>query len=171
MRTIVVVYILGRGGATSGRRHAFPFPRADPVQVAAINDLLRDQRGYTRPGGVEVKQQQQVQLSGPIGQTFPSSPPLTSPRYDSSGESTGATPEYPERELYGDLFPNIPAWTPQDNTLLTSQAPSIEEILAGLPSREQSEVLIWSYMGGYHAKRSLFHGPTFLAQFRKFQHW
>lgn len=54
---------------------------------------------------------------------------------------------------------------------MTSQAPSIDEILAGLPSKEQSEVLIWSYMGGYHAKRSLFHGPTFIVQVRKFQRW
>lgn len=131
-------------------------------QVAAINDLLRDQRGYSR----EV-------LRGPIGQTFPSSPPLTSPQWSCRSSTDNTLDESPqgERELYGDLFPNIPAWTPQDNTLLTSQAPSIDEILQGLPSREQSEVLIWSYMGGFHAKRSLFHGPSFLVQVRKFQHW
>lgn len=54
---------------------------------------------------------------------------------------------------------------------MTSQAPSIDEILAGLPNKEQSEVLLWAYFGGYHAKRSLFHGPSFLVQVRKFQHW
>lgn len=114
-------------------------------------------------------------MRGPIGQTFPASPPLTSPRFESNSSCDG-TPGVDgilerERELYGDLFPNIPAWTPQDNTLMTSQAPSIEEILAGLPSKEQCEVLIWSYMGGFHAKRSLFHGPSFLVQVRKFQRW
>lgn len=111
-------------------------------------------------------------MRGPLGQTFPASPPLTATKLDSNGSSVVSTPhELPERELYGDLFPNIPAWNPQDNTLLQSQTPSIDEILAGLPTKEQSEVLIWSYMGGYHAKRSLFHGPSFLVQVRKFQHW
>ncbi|EME42621.1 hypothetical protein DOTSEDRAFT_89963 [Dothistroma septosporum NZE10] len=131
-------------------------------EVAAINDLLRDQRGYTRDT-----------LRGPIGQTFPTSPPLTSPRYSTTASYESSPAETPEREreLYGDLFPNIPTWTPQDNTLLASQAPSIEEIVTGLPTREQSEVLIWSYMGGFHAKRSLFHGPSFLVQVRKFQRW
>ena len=62
------------------------------------------------------------QLRGPIGQTFPASPPLTSSAYDSSSSNDATPNEWPERELYGDLFPNIPAWTPQDNTLLTSQA-------------------------------------------------
>ncbi|GIZ48278.1 hypothetical protein CKM354_001134600 [Cercospora kikuchii] len=134
-------------------------------EVAAINDLLRDQKGYTRGGPPD-------SMRGPLGQTFPASPPLTATKLDSNGSSVVSTPhELPERELYGDLFPNIPAWNPQDNTLLQSQTPSIDEILAGLPTKEQSEVLIWSYMGGYHAKRSLFHGPSFLVQVRKFQHW
>lgn len=112
-------------------------------EIAAINDLLRDQRGYSRDT---------TQTSR--GQNYPVSPPLSAAPFDSANPSYNTTPvERPEnRELYGDLFPNIPAWTPQDNTLMTSQAPSIDEILAGLPSREQSEVLIWSYMGGYHAK-------------------
>lgn len=111
-------------------------------EVAAINDLLRDQRGYTRDT-----------TGASIGQKFPITPPQSDIGFDSSSSSYSTTPtERPERDLYGDLFPNVPAWTPQDNTLLTSQAPSIDEILAGLPSKEQSEVLIWSYMGGYHAK-------------------
>lgn len=47
----------------------------------------------------------------------------------------------------------------------------VDDILSTMPTREQSRILLWGYMSGYHTVTPVFHGPSFLAKLRDFNRW
>ena len=53
-------------------------------------------------------------------------------------------------------------------TRSTTRINNLEGMINDLPSKEQCETLIWTFMKGYHTISPLFHGPTFLLQARKY---
>jgi hypothetical protein len=70
-------------------------------------------------------------------------------------------------QLCGDIFPLPPAWSVEDSmTRSTARIYSAGIILDDIPSKEQCEALIWTYLEGYHTIFPLFHGPSFLRQAR-----
>ncbi|KAE9371804.1 hypothetical protein N431DRAFT_559228 [Stipitochalara longipes BDJ] len=71
-------------------------------------------------------------------------------------------------QLYGDLFPPLPAWSVEDiTTKSTTRIYNAEVTLDDIPSKEQCEELFRTYMQGYHTISPLFHGPSFLKQARR----
>jgi hypothetical protein len=70
-------------------------------------------------------------------------------------------------QLCGDIFPLPPAWSVEDSmTRSTARIYSAGIILDDMPSKEQCEALIWTYLEGYHTIFPLYHGPSFLRQAR-----
>jgi hypothetical protein len=72
-------------------------------------------------------------------------------------------------QLCGDIFPLPPAWSVEDSTTRsTARIYSAGIILDEMPSKEQCESLIWTYLKGYHTISPLFHGPSFLRQAHRY---
>ncbi|KAK5167509.1 uncharacterized protein LTR77_007208 [Saxophila tyrrhenica] len=74
-----------------------------------------------------------------------------------------------DRRTYGDIFPDVPAFRPQDVAVgQYARNPDVTELLRALPSQHQCAGLIRAYLAGYHSVSPLFHSPSFWQQAREF---
>lgn len=123
-------------------------------QISAISDLVRSQ------------QRSSVRR-----------PTRTSAQVSESSSQRSAGTESSEanasKQLYGDIFPQVPQWP--SNDYRGDESPprnsSLEDIIAEMPTKAECETLIWVYMTGYHTMKPLFHGPTFLNDVKRFHRW
>lgn len=101
-------------------------------QISSINELLRAQQRQST---------HHVKESGVNPSRTCSASPIAS---SDGGNIMGG-------QQYGDIFPRAPTWSFFDYTPQSaSSGNSTNELLSELPSREQSYLLIWSYMTGFH---------------------
>lgn len=101
-------------------------------QISSINELLRAQQRqsthHVKENGVN---------------------PSRTCSASSIAGSDGGNVMYGQQ--YGDIFPRAPTWSFLDYCAQPGiSGNSTSELLSDLPSREQSNLLIWSYMTGFH---------------------
>lgn len=127
------------------------------MQVKEINHLLQQQQQYTLDPELYFRHEEQDYVS-------------RTGLYRRGSASTDDGSFYSKGiigQLCGDIFPLPPAWSVEDSTTRSMARiyyPGL--ILHDMPSKEQCESLIWTYMEGYHTLSPLFHGPSFLRQAR-----
>ncbi|KAB8596084.1 hypothetical protein FH972_025793 [Carpinus fangiana] len=128
-------------------------------EVSEINDLLQNQ--------------QERAAKHPSSNVSSSSLASTSLSESLTASTTRRRKELAQRQLYGDIFQHIPAWSgsEQDLPLPHLQQSSIDELLAVMPSPQQCNFLVWAYIRGYHPVAPMVHAPTFLSQYMSFRAW
>ena len=124
-------------------------------EVSEINDLLRHQQRSSTSHTPDA-----------WSTTIRSDGSSTVLHHDSGGESPGAEDRY----LYGDLFPYPPAFAAENIPTQSSKERHVSECISNLPSPAQCDVLIKSYLSGYHTIAPLFHSPTFEEKVQQFLH-
>ncbi|KAI7316369.1 hypothetical protein KC315_g10795 [Hortaea werneckii] len=126
-------------------------------EISEINNLLRQQKGYT------------VQDVTPAKINSASST-------SQSGETTNSRSHRPRSSfshgLDGGIFANACSqpWT-GGSLPVADESISRANIIDAIPSNEACEELLWAYFRGYHTMRPLFNGLAFLEEVQAFQLW
>lgn len=135
------LFLSGNGKATYVSPAFFAMIR---TEVGEINSLLQSQQRYSTMHVRELPFRD-ARTSGAV----------------SVAPSEGSN--HTERKFCGEIFPPAPAFgdSSRRSGLLTSSA-DIDELVDGLPTKPQCDVLIQAYLTGYHSISPMFHGPSFL---------
>lgn len=112
-------------------------------EISEINDLLQSRQGLVTTHVAD-------------------DPPLEAQRQENASSVLSAGSTGRGQSSVSDLFPRAPALeTLMSEPGRVKSSVDVGELITGLPSAEQSEMLIQAYMVGYHTIYPMFHGPSF----------